>query len=228
MKIIEQSHYIEAIMPENPLEHIEKVARICYKSEDKIKGGSAAKLVKGLLSAKPFPHQAMIEHAFMCVRFITERGVSHELVRHRPCSFAQESTRYVKYSGDMEFIRPVWLDLNLLQSHTFTSHGADPYGEDGMKFCFRESTWQDACINSEAAYKKMLESKATPQEARQVLNNSIKTEIVVTANFREWRHIFQLRCDSHAHPQMQALMMPLLREVQKKVPVIFDDIEVCK
>lgn len=199
MKIIAQSHYIEFITP-FPLETIERIARTCYKSEGKICEGSATKLVSNLIKRG---HEAMIEHAYATVRFITDRGVSHELVRHRLASFAQESTRYVKYDGDMEFILPVW-------------HGCD----------MKSGRWQTACGTSEEDYKTMLEYGATPQEARQVLNNSLKTEIVVTADFREWRKIFQLRTDKAAHPQMRALMIPLLRELQQKVPVVFDDIKV--
>ena len=107
MKIIEQSwNFLRK--PDNAIEHIETAARTCYKSEDKIVPGSAEKIVKMLINKG---HMAMIEHAVASIRIITNRGVTHELVRHRICSFAQESTRYVRYDGKMEFIRPVWLDI---------------------------------------------------------------------------------------------------------------------
>ena len=199
MKLIEQSFEIMRI-DAAPLITIEKAGRTCYKSEDKICEGSAERFAKGLLKSG---HESVIEHASATVKFITNRGVTHELVRHRLCAFSQESTRYVNYGGDMKFIRPVWLKIDDLLS-----------------------AWEfvNACEQAESYYKRLLECGWNPEQAREVLPNALKTEIVVTANFREWRHIFRLRTSNKAHPQIRELMRKCLAEFQRQVPVIFDDI----
>lgn len=188
------------------LQHIEKIGRVCYKSEDKITddGESAKKFVKMLINRG---HEAMLEHSSLAVKFIVDRGVSHELVRHRIASFAQESTRYCNYSKDkfgneITVIKPV-----------FFAEGSDEYTE-----------WRSAMRLAESHYFSLLELGATPQEARSVLPNSLKTEIVITANYREWRNFFKLRTDNAAHPQMREVTIPLLAELKKRIPVIFDDI----
>ncbi len=211
MRIIDQSYeiltdigYIKTI----PY-MIEIAGRTCYKSEDKITEDSADKFCRMLVKRG---HEAMIEHGNITVRFITDRGVTHELVRHRVASFAQESTRYVKYKGDTEFIRPVfgWAEqFNLADN-------------PNNKF----SIWVVSMRQSEEAYKRMIELGCSPQEARSVLPNSLKTTIVVTANIREWRHIFKLRTASNAHPQIRELMTPLLKEFKQLLPSLFDDIGV--
>lgn len=192
------------------LKAIEQAARTCYKSEanpdDEL---AAAKLVLRLISNG---HEAMLEHQSLSVRFICDRAVSHELVRHRMASFAQESQRYCNYSRDkfgneVTFVQPWWMDE-----------------EDDVGY----HDWILACESAENAYFKLLSYGYPPQKARIVLPNCTKTEIVVTANYREWRHIFQLRTAKDAHPDMQWLMNSLLYEVQKKIPVIFDDIPVRK
>lgn len=188
------------------LKKIERVARVCYKSEDKITEGSAEKMVKALIKRG---HEAMLEHYSFSVKFIVDRGVSHEIVRHRVASFAQESTRYCNYgkSGDVVFIKPL-----------FWENGSIEYNE-----------WASACEMAESYYLSLLELKATPQEARSVLPNSLKTEVVMTANLREWRHFFKLRAvgvTGAPHPQMREVAIPLLKELQEKVPVIFDDLVV--
>lgn len=190
------------------LQFIEKIARVCYKSEDKITddGESAKKFVARLIKSG---HEAMIEHSILTVKFVCDRGVSHELVRHRHCSFAQESTRYCNYSSDkfgneIAFVEPVYFEDK-----------AKKYGYCG---------WNEACTQSEDIYMLLLNHDYTPQEARAVLNNSLKTEIVVTANYREWRHIFKLRCAKDSHPQMRELMVPLKEELSTLIPIVFDDI----
>ncbi|MCK5604903.1 FAD-dependent thymidylate synthase [Candidatus Pacearchaeota archaeon] len=199
MKIIDQSHEI-LYLSSFPLSQIEKAARTCYKSENKITTHSASVLVKRLIESG---HEAMIEFGDITVRFTTNRGVTHELVRHRICNFAQESTRYVKYDGGMEVIRPVWWENSTLEQRTI---------------------WHVSMERAELAYQNLLNSGWKAQQAREVLPNSLKTEIVVKANIREWRHIFKLRCAKTAHPQMYELMRPLLTELQEKIPVVFDDI----
>jgi thymidylate synthase (FAD) len=207
MKIVSQSYEILTPISDGgikELQDIERVARTCYKSEDNIvpDGSSALKLVKRLQESK---HEAMLEHSFLSVKFITDRGISHEIVRHRLFSYAQESQRYCNYSKDkfdknITFIKP-----------PFFEKGTDEY-----------IVWADACYHAEKAYFAMLSFGATPQEARSVLPNSTKTEIVVSGNYREWAHFFRLRTAPDAHPQMVALMQPLKEELQSKIPIIFD------
>lgn len=182
---------------------IEQAARTCYQSFDRMSDTSALKLTKSLIGRG---HHAMLEFADMTVRFVTNRGVTHELVRHRLCSFAQESTRYVKYDGDMEFIEPVWWPAEEIL-----------YRPSHIRFIkFLEST--------EATYKFLLTENWQLQQAREVLPNALKTEIVVKANMREWRHVLKLRCAKSAHPQIRALMAGLLKELVVTVPLVFDDI----
>lgn len=210
MQLIEQSHEILFLSP-TPLQDIELAGRTCYKSEDLITSDSAPKFV-GMLRDKG--HHAMLGFGFMTVRFITNRGVTHELVRHRLCSFAQESTRYCNYGGKgMEFIRPVWC--------------RDPYDyfdKKTVELNRMSTTFLRSLQCAEEAYNQLLLQGWKPQQAREVLPNAIKTEIAVQANLREWRHIFSLRCDPAAHPQMVALMRPLLKEVKERIPVLYDDI----
>ena len=192
---------------------LEKIGRVCYKSEDKITKVSAKAFINARLSA----HESVIEHSALTVRFICDRGVSHELVRHRLCAFSQESTRYCNYKGGVTFIIPPWVDINAGMYSFLSVEG---------KITRPEWTWYKSMLESERDYKDLLEKNWTPQQARSILPNSTKTEIVVTANFREWRHIFKLRCDKAAHPQMRELMIPLLYEIKCIIPVIFDDLMV--
>lgn len=209
MKIIKAGYEILTAISEGgiaELQHIEKIGRVCYKSEDKITedGESARKFVKMLIDRG---HEAMIEHSSLSVKFTVDRGVSHELVRHRIASFAQESTRYCNYSKDkfgkeITVIEPCFFSP-LSDSYTF---------------------WKHAMESAEGHYFSLLGSGATPQEARSVLPNSTKTEITITANYREWRNFFKLRTAKAAHPQMREVTIPLLAELKKKLPIIFDDI----
>lgn len=200
MKVISQS-WSWVRKPVLPLEIIEAAGRTCYKSEDKITQDSARKFVEMVLKRG---HESVIEHASASVRFITNRGVTHELVRHRLCAFSQESTRYVNYGGTaIQFIKPVWWE------------GTDCVGRD---------LWESAMIVAEEVYGNLIKSGWRPEQAREVLPNSLKTEIVTTANLREWRHIFRLRTSNAAHPQMRDLMRSCLAGFQSEVPVLFDDI----
>lgn len=191
------------------LEKIEKVARTCYKSEGKIQEGSAAKMVASLIKSG---HEAMLEHVSVTVKFVVDRGISHELVRHRLASFAQESTRYCNYSKDdfgseITFIIPEYLD----------------YKSAGW------NTWKETMKACEDSYFKLLDIGLTPQEARAVLPNSLKTEVVMTANLREWRHFFKLRAlgtTGKPHPQMLEVTVPLLEDFKQIIPVVFDDLVV--
>lgn len=227
MKIIKPYIQIEdEITGDEILKKIEKIGRTCYKSEDKITTDSAAKFVEMLIKRG---HEAMIEHVSISVRIICDRGISHELVRHRIASYAQESSRFCNYSKDkfnneVTFIQPCWISENLTGDHQIVWDGlcgtcqAEPCGEDvGWWF------WHMAV--SERDYFKLLNKGWTPEEARSVLPNSLKTEIVATMNLREWRHFLKLRTDKAAHPQMREIANMILEEFKNKIPVVFDDIE---
>ena len=188
---------------------IERAGRTCYKSEDNMKMTmhSAAKFVQAMVKNG---HHAMLEHAKMTVIFTVDRGVTHELVRHRVASYAQESTRYCNYSknGAVTFICP---------SKIFTTG-------DVSEILLE---WYQAATDSERHYLRMLELGATPEQARTVLITSTKADIVLTANMREWRHIFELRAagtTGKPHPQMLEVMVPLLQEVAEFMPELFGDI----
>jgi len=285
MKIIKPSVEFFGAVPTEynaALKFIEMAGRTCYKSEDKITETSAEGFVRKLISARPTPHLAMVEHSNFVARmhqpetiimglistivsiagkylnvlqnsdyiyvggsltawyqrgnivgwddpifrafarryddlfdiilldpiytpwdscphdeipkelhryaakFICDRGVSHELVRHRPCSFAQESTRYVNYGGkDMEFIEP-------------TDYENWPI--------YARETFLETCVKTSQAYKNLIFHDLKPQQARAVLPNALKTEIVATADAAEWVHIRKLRTAKSAHPDMQRVM----------------------
>ncbi len=221
MKIIEQTHEILSL-PDQGLQLLEQAGRTCYKSEDKITQDSAERFVDMLVRRG---HHAMIEFGDIIVKLVTNRGVTHELVRHRHCSFAQESTRYVKYDGQMEFIKPVWCKDHLLGTWPRqASVPPDVTPDIPPDITIGEKLWMTAMERAERDYKTLLHAGWKAQQAREILPNSLKTEIVMKANIREWRHIFNLRCAKASHPQMVELMRPLLKAVQEKIPVVFDDL----
>jgi len=220
MQIVKQSHKILKLDGE-ALQQIETAGRTCYQSQDKVTEKSAEKFVEMLQKRN---HMAMIEFADMTVKFVTNRGVTHELVRHRMCSFAQESTRYVKYDGDMEFIKPVWCKDELIGKYNNDRilenfHKMFPGPEREA-----ESIFVIDCFSSERTYQQLLEYNWRPEQAREVLPNSLKTEICVKANLREWLHIFSLRTSKAAHPQIRELMLGLLNDVAERLPSVFGGI----
>lgn len=200
------------------LKTLEAVGRTCYKSEDKITNDSCIKFVKGIIDRG---HEAVIEHYNLTVRLTNDRGVSHEEVRHRIASYAQESTRYCNYGSDKFGNQVTYIDikggmqLDPVVSKLSAEEQAAIYDE-----------WVEGCLDAERHYNRMLELGATPQIARAVLNNSTKTEINITMNLREWRHFFKLRTAPTAHPQMREIAIMLLKAFKMMIPVIFDDIEV--
>ena len=199
MKIINASYKIETpIDGAEILKRIEKAGRTCYKSEDRITAESAEAFVRMLIERG---HESVLEHESLTVRFICDRGISHEIVRHRLASYSQESQRYVRYNGDIEFINPRMSNAKAYEA------------------------WQELCERAEETYKELLSYGVQPEQARSVLPNSTKTEIVMTANLREWRHFLKLRTAKAAHPQMRELTVPLLKELQERIPVVFDDIQ---
>jgi thymidylate synthase (FAD) len=219
MKIINSSYEILTPISEGGIEElkqIERIGRVCYKSEDRITedGESAKKFVKMLIDKG---HEAMIEHSQLSIMFTCDRGVSHEIVRHRLASFAQESTRYVNYANDKFGNEIVVIDIapgiELDNKTNSLQTKAAVYDE-----------WYAAMEEAEKHYLKMIELGATPQIARSVLPNSVKTNITMTGNYREWRHFFKLRTAKSAHPQMREIMIKLCKDLQNKIPIIFDDI----
>jgi len=191
---------------------IEKAGRVCYKSEDRISIDSSKKFVQRLTN---MGHESVIEHSAMTIKFIVDRGVSHELVRHRLCAFSQESTRYCNYKGGVTFIIPSWVDI---EPGEYDNDMFTPFNQRGPAY-----VWLIQMLEAENSYIELLNYGWSPQQARSVLPNSLKTEIVVTANFREWKHIFNLRCAKAAHPQMREVMIPLWKKIQSIIPIIFDD-----
>ena len=206
MKIISpQIEFITPIDGTAVLKRIEQCGRVCYKSESQITEGSAPRFVETLIK---HGHEAVLEHCSFTVKFVCDRGVSHEIVRHRMASYCQESTRYCNYgkgdfNGEITVIEPSYL----------------------IKGMAGYDAWKAACEATEQAYFDLLNWGLSPQEARAVLPNSLKTEVVMTANIREWRHILKLRCSKAAHPQMREVATQLLKELQEKIPVLFDDID---
>lgn len=202
------------------LQHIEKIGRVCYKSEDNITedGASANKFISMLIKNG---HEAMIEHSSLSVKFIVDRGVSHELVRHRIASFAQESTRYCNYSKEKFGSECTYIDLK-----DGIKLDNKMKNMDSNQIASVLNEWKIAMEDAEKHYMNMLNLGATPQIARSVLPNSTKTEITITANYREWRNFFKLRVPSTAHPQMREVTIPLLAELKEKLPVIFGDITI--
>ena len=208
MKIIEENAYILSpfgdIYGDLVLKHLELCARTCYKSEDKITNESAERMLRSLIKSG---HEAAIEHYSITAKVICDRAVQNEIVRHRLASFCVESTRYCNYGSgkfdeEITVIKPCFFD-----------EGSKQY-----------TIWKNAMEDAERAYMDLLALGAKPQEARDVLPLSLKTEVVMTANVREWRHFFELRTSKAAHPQMQRVAKMLLRQFRNAIPVVFDDV----
>lgn len=214
MKLVRASYEI-LDYPKNALQNIERAGRTCYKSEDKITESSAVEFVKRILSRK---HDAMLEFGgIIVVKFTSNRGFTHELVRHRLSSFAQESTRYVNYSKGkfgkgITCIDPTDV-INEKVKHPLQQ----------VKILSEMLiAWEQA----ERHYMNLIDLGAPPEIAREVLPIGLKAEIVIQANTREWRLIFKQRTSAAAHPRMRECTTPLLKELQTKIPVLFDDIQV--
>ena len=191
MNIVKPSATLLSITPDAE-RLIERCGRVCYKSENKITEDSSTKFIQMIMKNG---HESVLEHAVATIHFVCDRGVSHELVRHRLASYSQESTRYCNYKNGVVFIRPPFLD--------------------------RHPKWLAFCRNAEKTYLDMLATGCTPQLARSVLPNCLKTEIIVTTNFREWRHIFKLRTSLRAHPQIREIMFIAQSILNKECPSVF-------
>lgn len=200
MKIIKPVvKIVDAKKPEDLLRKLNRSARKCYQSEPN--GVPDEKLVSNVINSG---HTSVLEHEFMTFDIITDRGVLAELTRHRMAGYSVESTRYVKYNNNnMEFIEPISIINSKPELYEL---------------------WKAECEHCEETYRKMMEMGAKAQEARQVLNNSLKTEIRMTANIRSLRNMFYLRCDNSAHPHIKQIMIPLLMYLKGRYPVIFDNL----
>lgn len=206
MEIVKPSFKIEDdIDGEKILKNLERYGRTCYKSEGKITAASSRDFIKKIIVSG---HESIIEHEKVTVRLICDRGVTHEIVRHRIASYSQESTRYCDYTkeGRIAVIVPFFFENNKKKL----------------------AVWRIVMEICEWGYNLLRKMGASPQEARSVLPNSLKTEIIITYNLREWRHFFRLRCSAAAHPQMREIAIPILEEFQRRIPVIFDDFTINK
>lgn len=183
--------------PMDLLQDIERIGRVCYKSEHRITSSSAAPFVRNIITRG---HESVLEHISITVRFVTDRAIANELVRHRIAAYSQESTRYCNYKDKIEFIYPKNVSDKQLQ------------------------LIMEACACAATTYQALIADGATPEVARDVLPLCTKTELIATYNLREWRHILRLRTDKAAHPKMRELMQTLLQFFQGLVPIIFDDI----
>lgn len=205
MKVVNASfEIIDTIRPKEILKNIERFGRVCYKSESNITEDSASPFISRIIKSG---HESVIEHEKVSVKIICDRGVSHEIVRHRIASYSQESTRYCnyikdKFGNELTFIKPIF------------------WTEESPEY----QIWFSSMENIEKTYMQLINLGARPEQARTVLPNSLKTEIIVTMNLREWRHFFKLRTSNRAHPQMREISIPLLQEFKVLLPCIFDDI----
>ena len=221
MKIIEPSvKFIDEIIPEEIMTKLEACARTCYQSEDKAnpEKKTADKLIANCIKSG---HTSILEHVSLTAEIVTDRGVLAELTRHRiGCSYSVESTRYCNYGKtEMTFIRPIEYDerARIEEYHNKLTYRC--------KMSDRFFIWKDACESSVEAYNKLLKNGATPQEARSVLNNSLKCTMKVTMNIRAWRHFLELRCAPNAHPHIKQIAIPILFHLKRLLPVLFSDIE---
>jgi len=246
IKLRKQSHEIETLLNyADILNHIVKCGRTCYKSElsediikkhsveyDISKKQAVKELNEDFIRRIPIGkgHETLLEHFSFTVRFVTNRGCSHELVRHRISSFSQESTRYVNYNNKgMEFIIPSWLSIPVGTYELYKKLSNMEWslrGKDGeIDVDYNEWNWLSCIGEFTGTYNELLGMGQRPEQARGVLPNDLKTEIVCTSNLRQWRTIFKQRAiNKAAHPQMRELMLPLLDELKETLPVFFEDI----
>ena len=207
MKIVEASvELVSDLDAEKIMKHIELAGRVCYKSESRISDTSAEKFIANIIKSG---HESVIEHVSLTFKIICDRGVTHEIVRHRLASYSQSSTRYCNYASDkfgneLTFIKPCFWD------------------EDDENYLL----WKQTLEVAEKNYLAMIKNGAQPQQARSILPNSLKTEIFMTANLREWRHFLKLRTSKRAHPQMREVALKIYKILADNLPVIFSDIEV--
>lgn len=216
MKIVRPSVSLEWITP-NALQAIERAGRTCYKSEDKITEDSAEQFC---VMIHQRGHESVVEHAAASFRVVCDRGVSHEIVRHRLASYSQESTRYCNYTkgkfgSEITVILPPGLEPCEKGIENFVEHGCS------CDRCCKFAPWYWAMVNVEDSYRDLIAQNVSPQIARSVLPNCLKTEIVMTANFREWLHFLKLRTSAAAHPQMREIAFMIEDILNAECPAIF-------
>ena len=200
MKIIDPHiEMMTHVWGQGVLKFIEQCGRVCYKSEDKMDPHSAEQFVRKLINSG---HESVLEHYNITVKIVCDRGVSHEIVRHRIGAYSQESTRYCNYgkAGELTFISPP------------------------LEISYNIKEWEKAMLAAEESYLGLINDGVSPQIARSVLPNSLKTEIVVTYNLRQWRHFLKQRTSRAAHPQMREIAYMILEKFKQEIPVVFDDI----
>ena len=205
IELLSQNNYSEM------LSKLERIGRVCYKSEDRIEEGSAERFISGIIKRG---HESVIEHEVISLKVICDRGVSHEIVRHRIASYSQESTRYCNYSKDKYENQISCIDIS----------SGFQYNPNNTTDLAKYEIWKKAMNDAEKHYFELIQAGAKPEEARSVLPNSLKTEIVMTMNLREWRHFLKLRSSSHAHPQIVEISKMILEEFVQKFPVFFSDL----
>lgn len=209
MKVIQASYEILTDLsdPIKILKDIERAGRVCYKSENNITDDSCITFCRNILNRG---HEAVIEHSQLSVKFIVDRAIANELVRHRLASYCQESTRYVNYSKDK-----FYNEIKVIEPEELLPRHSTDY-----------NIWWMSCKNAEEAYMAMISNGVKQEIARNVLPLSTATEIIMTANIREWRNVLKLRSSHNmcAHPQMRSICDRLLEELKSKIPVLFDDI----
>lgn len=221
MQIVKPSVEVEDFNPSEILAKIERAGRTCYKSEDKITGDSSARFVSNILSRG---HESVIEHVNITAKVICDRGVTHEIVRHRIASYSQESTRYCDYGGEgINVVLPPWCEDICPGEYSTKNDFVDAH--KAIDYSFAEELWINSMFSANEDYRKLRDQGWTPQQARSVLPNSLKTEIVMTMNLREWRHFFKLRCSKKAHPQMREVAIMLFDIMKEKLPEVFADLE---
>ena len=209
MKIVDASvELVTEFDTEKIMKHIERAGRVCYKSESRISDTSAEKFIANIIKSG---HESVIEHVSLTFKIICDRGITHEIVRHRLASYSQESSRYCDYSndkfdGELTFIKPCF------------------WTEDDENF----QLWKQTMAYLEERYLNMRKSGIRPEQARSILPNSLKTEIFMTANLREWRHFLKLRTSNRAHPQMREIALKIYKILNEKLPILFSDIQPCE
>jgi thymidylate synthase (FAD) len=222
-------------LDDNALRRIEYAARISHGSEDAQTNDSAERFLRAVVLQHG--DWSVVEHVSASVEFLVDRGITHELVRHRVASYTQSSTRFINYAKKTlpTFIYPI---PEIRCAHCEAGNAPQPglsggaYGYDHTKpwyhgaiKCAYEPVWLCAIEYAESEYRNLLDLKWRPQEARSVFPNALSSKIMMTCNLRNWRHFFLMRTSKEAHPQMRQVTIPLLEEFKRLVPVLFEDIE---
>ena len=216
-----EAEIISKINGDRVMEFLELAGRTCHKSEGKITKGLAETFCSKILDRQ---HERVIEHQSISVQFVIDRGVSHELITETAATYSQESICCCNHKGGVTFVIPPWL-YAITPGEYGTSYMGKRMEErryNGEEHPTEADLWISAMWFAEEKYNALLAKGWDPQQARSVLPNSLKTEIVMTANLREWRHVFKLRTSKAAHPQIREVMVPLLVKFQKMLPVIFN------